>query len=257
VPNPPVWLQEGTAAYLERSTYSADTHRFQFKPNLAWLQPLKARLGSEQEIPVSRLIMLDGAAARAQIDAFYPEAWALVSFLLDSDSPDINRLYWDSLTALDAALSVADNSARVRDRAFRWYDEEKLEKRYLDYARGLRGFNDLVAEGTELYSRKQYDQANDAFVAAMRVEPDNFVPYYYLGLINYATADYRSAEVLFKSALDLGADAALTQYALGVNAFAGNELDQSRAYLLAAKKANPAGYGDKVDSLLARISTLR
>jgi tetratricopeptide (TPR) repeat protein len=257
VPNPPVWIREGTAAYFERSAFNAETGRVQFKPDLAWLESLKAAVASPKAVPVARLILLDNEAARAQIQTFYPQAWALVSLLLESQDADLNRIYWDSLCAMDPAMSVADNSARVRERAFAWYDEAKLERAYKEYVDGLKGFNELVAEGTDLYARQQYDKAEDAFVHAMRTEPENYVPYYYLGLVKYATGDYRSAEVLFKSALDLGADPGVTKYALGVNAFAGNSYEQSRAWLLEARAANPKAYGEKVDSLLARMSTLR
>ncbi len=257
VPNPPVWIREGTAAYFERSTFNAETGRFQFKPDLAWLESLKAAVASPQALPVAKLILLDNEAARAQIQTFYPQAWALVSLLLDSQDPNLNRIYWDSLSAMDPALNVADNSARVRERAFAWFEEPKLERAYQGFVQGLKGFNELVAEGTDLYSRQEFDKAEEAFVHAMRIEPDNYVPYYYMGLAKYAGKDYRSAEVLFKSALELGADPAVTKYALGVNAFALNSYEQSRAWLLEARAANPKAYGDKVDSLLARMSTLR
>jgi hypothetical protein len=55
----------------------------------------------------------------------------------------------------------------------------------------------------------------------------------------------------------LGADRALTNYALGVNAFANNRFDQSTAYLMTARNTDPGAYGAKVDSLLSRIATLR
>ncbi len=257
IPNPPLWIREGTAAYLERSTFSADTGRFQFKPNFMWLEPLKSRVAAGQALTVAKLTLLDVDEARTQIESFYPQAWALVSLLLDSDDVWLNRVYWDSLTALDPALSVADNSRRVEERAVRWYGAERLETAYKEHITSLKGFNELVAEGTDLYSRQQYTKAEEAFLRAMRIEPDNFVPYYYAGLIKYATADHHGAEVLLKTALDLGAEPAVTKYALGVNAFAANSYEQSRTWLAEARQANPGAYGEKVESLLARMSTLR
>jgi tetratricopeptide (TPR) repeat protein len=256
IPHPPVWLLEGTAAYFERSTFNRESGHFQFKPNLAWLPPLKQKLAAAP-MSADRLITLSVDQARAQIDSFYPMAWALVAFLVESPDVDINRIYWDSLSALDPGLNVADNSRRVMERAFAWYGVERLQRAYMEFARELKGFNELVAEGTDLYGRKEYDKADDAFVRAMRVEPDNFVPYYYSGLIKYGVADYKSAEMLFLTALDLGADPALVNYALGVNAFAGESYERSRTWLLEARKADPRLYSEKVDSLLARISTLR
>ena len=257
IPNPPLWIREGTAAYLERSSFNAETGRFQFKPNLVWLEPLKSRVAAGKALPVEKLVLLDVEEARAQLDSFYPQAWALVSLLLDTDDAWLNRIYWDSLTALDPALSVADNSRRVEERALRWYGFDRLQAAYQEHITGLKGFNELVAEGTDLYSQQQYGKAEEAFLRAMRIEPDNFVPYYYAGLIKYATADHRGAEVLLTTALDLGAEAAITKYALGVNAFAANSYEQSRVWLTEAKEANPKVYGEKVESLLARMSTLR
>jgi tetratricopeptide (TPR) repeat protein len=256
IPHPPVWLLEGTAAYFERSTFNRETGLFQFKPNLAWLAPLKQRLAASP-MPGARLVSLSVDEARAQIDTFYPMAWGLVALLLESPDVDINRIYWDSVSALDPGLNVADNSRRVMDRVFSWYGADRLQRAYMEFARNLKGFNELVAEGTDLYGQKEYDRADDAFVRAMRVEPDNFVPYYYSGLIKYAVADYKSAEMLFMTALDLGAEPALVNYALGVNAFAGESYERSRTWLLEARKADPKVYGEKVDSLLARMSTLR
>jgi tetratricopeptide (TPR) repeat protein len=257
IPNPPVWIYEGTAAYLERSTFSPDTGTFEFRPNTMWLEQLKARVAAGQALPVEELVLLDAEGARASLDSFYPQAWALVSLLLDSDDAWLNRVYWDSLTALDPALSTADNSRRVEERALRWYGGERLQTAYLEHVSSLKGYSELVAEGTDLYAQQQYDKAEEAFLRAMRLEPDSFVPYYYAGLIKYATADHSGAEVLLKTALDLGAEPAITKYALGVNAFAASSYEQSAAWLTEAKNANPTAYGEKVESLLARMSTLR
>ncbi len=47
VDNPPVWLREGVATYLDASTWDPASSTFTFKPNLAWLDGLKAMVRGE------------------------------------------------------------------------------------------------------------------------------------------------------------------------------------------------------------------
>jgi tetratricopeptide (TPR) repeat protein len=265
ISNPPLWIREGIATYLERSVYSEESGRYHFKPNLSWLPLAKAAVAgpptadteATESLDLRTLITMENEEIRRQMDRFYPQAWALVAFLLESEDPEINRVFWDSLSALDPEMTVAENSARVIARAFDWYDPDLLERRYVEFVESLRGFNDLITEGMALYAEGESEQAELVFLKAMRLEPDNHVPYYYIGLINYDNGEHQTAEVLFKTALDLGAEPALTNYALGINAFAGNLYDDSATYLTVAKQSDPDAYGDKVDSLLSRIETLR
>jgi hypothetical protein len=260
IPHPPLWIREGTATYLERSVFSEDGGRYHFKPNLSWLPRAKAVLegGEDQEpLPLRALVTMSNEEVRARMEEFYPQAWALVACLLESEEQEINRVFWDSLSALDPEADLTENSTRVLARAFDWYETDLLEQRYVEFVQGLRGFNELITEGTALYAEGEPDQAEIVFLQAMRLEPDNHVPYYYIGLINYDRSEYKTADVLFKTALELGAEPGLTNYALGINAFAGNLYDDSAAYLSLAKQVDPDAYGEKVDSLLSRIETLR
>jgi Flp pilus assembly protein TadD len=79
------------------------------------------------------------------------------------------------------------------------------------------------------------------------------VPDYYLGLIAYAKNDFDGADALYKSALELGCDPAITSYALGVNAYAQNRLEDAKAFLKSAKDTAPDRYGAKVDALIAKM----
>ena len=81
----------------------------------------------------------------------------------------------------------------------------------------------------------------------------SYVPEYYLGLIAYAQNDFDGADAHYKAALALGCDPAITNYALGVNAYARNRLDDAKSFLKIARDDAPDRYGDKVDSLIAKI----
>ena len=114
VPHPPVWLREGTATYLEKSTFSDREGRYVFKPNLAWLPALKAMLAgqsAQRPLGLTQFLMMDNDGARTAVDSFYPQAWAAVAFLLEADDPKVNRIFWDSISALNFAQSFSSSGA--------------------------------------------------------------------------------------------------------------------------------------------------
>jgi tetratricopeptide (TPR) repeat protein len=261
VPNPPIWIREGLATYLESSYYDSDREVFLFKPNYAWLDTLKGILrGTDTEkkpIPLSVLLSMDKEKVLEDIETFYPQAWGMVTFLIQTNKMDYNRILWDSLRLLDPEKSVKENSATVMREVFDWYDETLMVKDFSDHILSIKTFNDLVTEGINRYKLEDYDEADSLFTDAISLEPQNYIPYYYLGLISYSDAEYDQAEGYYQAALALGAEESTTKYALGVNAFADNRLDIAVAYLTEAKDLNPDKYSGKVDSLLQRIESLR
>jgi len=64
---------------------------------------------------------------------------------------------------------------------------------------------------------------------------------------------HEKAEELYLKAFQLGVNAGLINYALGVNAFAAGKGDMAAKYLRFARDADKAAYGEKVDALLKRI----
>ena len=261
IPNPPIWMREGIATSFEASVYDPVKQSFTYRPNYAWLDTLKAILnGTLPGRPVitsAALLTGDRETVGQQIEAFYPQAWGLLMFLQNSEKREYNRILWDSFSALDPEKSLKDNSISVMKYAFGWYDEPRMMKDYTSYIFSIKTFNDLVTEGINLYTIEDMDKANQSFMRALTLEPQNYIPYYYLGLIAYAKNEYIQAEGYYKAALALGADSALTKYALGVNAFADNRFDVATNYLKEAKTGDPSKYTEKVDSLLQRIESLR
>ena len=62
---------------------------------------------------------------------------------------------------------------------------------------------------------------------------------------------------MYLKAFQLGTNAGVINYALGVNSFAAGKNTDATKYLNFAKQADTASYGDRVDALLKRIATAK
>lgn len=258
IDNPPVWLREGVATYLDASPWDAKTGAFTLKPNLAWLEGLKAMIRAETPntlISFPDLLTITREKAQAQMDVFAPESWGLVQFLLNAPDRSYSRVLWDSLTALTSNASLDDNSQRARKRAFSWVTDQKLQQDFQAYILSLKTANDLVKDAIDLYMKGDLDNAEISLAKSLDLDPSISTAWYYLGLIDYARKDYTKAEDQYLKAFQLGANAGLINYALGVNSFAEGKNADAAKYLNFAKQADKAAYGDKVDALLKRIDT--
>jgi tetratricopeptide (TPR) repeat protein len=253
VPNPPLWIREGVAVVFESAKWDDKAGSIDFPENLAWLETVKSLKERSLLMPLDKLLTLGQDEARTELDVFYPQSWAMISFLLNSKDKAYNRLLWDSVAALKKDSSLEDNQNAVIRIMNTWYGSDAAEKAFADYLAERKTFPELVASGVRKYADKSWTDANDAFVAAQSMNSQSYVPDYYLGLIAYAQNQFDVAESHYKQALALGCDPAITNYALGVNAYAQNRLDDAKAYLKLAKEAAPDRYGEKVDSLIAKI----
>ncbi len=260
IPHAPLWLEEGMAAYLEYSKYDPFTESFTWQPNLIWLESLKTILKGEKTagpLPISELIVMDKTSAQEKIDVFYPTSWGLVHFLMSSSDSRYNRIIWDSISALDENLSLTENSLRVKQKAFSWVKDDRLQKDFQAFILSLKSFNELVKEGIEFYGNDQIAEAENSFKKTFELRTDNYIPYYYMGLIKYERKDYQEAHKYYSQALELGIEPGLINYALGVNAFADKRYTLAENYLKQAKAIDTETYGDKADSLLKRIEFLK
>jgi tetratricopeptide (TPR) repeat protein len=260
IPGAPLWLEEGMATYLEASQFDPATGSFVLRPNLAWLDSLKAILRDQElasRFTLQDLLLLDRTAAESNIEVFYPAALGLVYFLLESPDRRFNRILWDSLSALDPQASVRQNSLRAEEKAFGWIALPELEQAMRSYILSVPTFNDLVREGAEMYGSGSLEDSRALFLRASELRRDSYIPPYYLGLIAYQSKEYDEAARHYLEAQRLGADAALVNYALGVNAFADQDYAQAVDYLNRARQIDPGAFAEKVDSLLKRIEVLR
>jgi tetratricopeptide (TPR) repeat protein len=230
--------------------------RFGFRKE--WLETLKKIIKNQTDIPfltLDDLLLIDKGSSLSKINTFYPEAWGLVYFLLKSPNSEINRILWDSLSVLDPALPISENSQKLKEKAFGWLGTAKVEEEYKNFILSLKTFADLVTEGVEYYTNNELEKAKQSFSESLERDTTNFIPYYYLGLINYAGKDYLTADTYYNKALELGAPTALIYYALGVNAFADNNYEAAVTHLKEAEKLDPDNYKEKVEELLQRIES--
>jgi tetratricopeptide (TPR) repeat protein len=253
IPNPPLWLREGFAVWFESARWDDKAGKLKFPENLAWLATAKSLKNKNLLMPLDKLLTIGQDEARSELDVFYPQAWALVSFLVNSSDKGYNRLLWDSIAAMRKDASLEENQAAVASIVKTWYGVDNADKALAAYLDGRKTFAELVEDGVKAYANQSWDDAAKAFGAAADIDKDSYIPQYYLGLIAYAKNDFSSAELRYKAALQLGCDPAITNYALGIDAYAQNRLDDARSYLNVAKQAAPDRYGTKVDTLLARF----
>lgn len=253
VKNPPLWMRDGFAVYFESARWNATAKAMDLPENLAWLDTAKNLAAKNGLLPLSRVLSMTADDAKSSVDVFYPESWALASFLLNAQSREYNRLLWDSISALKPGASLADNESAVSALVSSWFGLDTADKAFHDYLDGRKTFGDLVSDGVASYGAKANDKARSSFEAAAKLDPTSYLPLYYLGLIAYSSGDYALAEYDYKSSLALGCEKATANYALGVNAFAAGRADDAKAFLAIAKDAGADRYGAKVDELLKRI----
>ena len=258
IDNPPVWIREGVATYLDASTWDASTASFTFRSNYAWLETLKSLLRGEtpaKPISFADLLTISRDSAQSQMDVFAPESWGLVQFLLAGPDRSYSRALWDGIGALTPKASLDENSQKARKRAFSWVTDQKLAADFKSYVLSLKTATDLVKDGIDQYTAGNLDGARDAFTSAIALDSGAGTACYYLGLIAYARKDYTQAEDQYLKAFQLGTNAGIINYALGVNAFAAGKNADAVKYLNFARQADAAAYADRVDALLKRISS--
>lgn len=256
IPHPPLWLREGFAVYFEQSQYDHQSGTVTYRENLAWLDPLKKILDGRAAVApleLGDMLVMDVEAARANLEVFYPQAWGMVSFLVNSEQRDINRLLWDSINALQPEAGLRENTERVYQRAFRWIDTDALVEGFLAYIDSRRSFPELVTSGIEAFDNRSYDEAETLLLAATGIDAASHIPYYYLGLVNYERGNYEVAEVYYRQAIERGATESLTYYAMGVNAYAANRHADATRFLERSVTLEPERFGGRVEQLLSRM----
>lgn len=255
IPAPPLWLQKGMAIYLEESRYLAEEDRAVYQENLEWLKSLKTYVALDTEIiPVSILLTMDVEAANRQIESFYAQSWGLVHFLLNSGDKDYNRIIWDSLSALKRDASRPENESAVIDKGFAWVNKDRFLSDYEAYVGSLMTFPELVQQGIGAYGIGHYDEAKELFNRALALRAEHYIPYYYLGLINYAARDYTMADYFYSQALERGGSEGLIYYAKGISAYSAEDNENALSYLEQVVDIDPAGYGAKAQELIDRIA---
>ena len=186
VDNPPVWLREGVATYLDASTWDPATSAFTFRQNLAWLDGLKAIVRGETPtrlIGFPDLLTITREGAQSQMDVFAPESWGMVQFLLNSPDRTYSRVLWDTISALTPKATLEENSQHSRKRAFSWVTDQKLQSDFSAYVLSSKTATDFVRDGIDQYSKGDIAGAEGSFSRSTELDPSIGISFYYLGLI--------------------------------------------------------------------------
>ncbi len=258
IPEPPLWMQKGFAIYFEKSLYNSEDNTVIFRNNLDWAITLKKYISADRKDPlnqklfsISELLTIDNKTANKNINIFYAESWGLVNFLLNSKYREYNRVIWDAVSAMKPDASKTENEDAIAKTAFAWTEKNRFITDFYFYIDSLKTFNELVQDGIKLYSEGSLDEAERLFIKAMILDENNYIPYYYMGLINYGRKDYSMAEYYYHSTIDMGGDPDLGYYALGVNAYANSNQKDTLFYL---NKVSAGEYKAKADQLIASVN---
>jgi hypothetical protein len=249
VSQPPTWMREGFAIYFNTLKFDKAARELRYEENLSWLETVK-NLGTKG--PGLETVFL--ADLRGQPEYFQPISWALVSFFLNAGgSNEYFRTLTESFMLLSDQRAASENAQSVLDRLLRWTNIEQMSVDYYNYINSRRTFAELVDAGQQAYSAKDYINAASYFQGAIYQKPTHYAPYYYLGLISYENRDFENAEIYYRTALSYGADPALLNYALGVNAAAANRPADAINYLETAITIDPARYREKAEAIISRL----
>ncbi|MDR2048846.1 MAG: hypothetical protein LBP69_05275 [Treponema sp.] len=247
VSNPPSWMREGFAVYFNTLTFNADTRTLEYEENLAWLDTVKKQLS---DVSPGNVLLADSAGVP---DNFHALSWSLVSFFLTNKESSYFRTLTDSFMLLKPDASAEANSKIVYDRLSLFISMDAFESDYKTYIGSRKTFTELVEEGQKAYEAKDPASALESFHEAVLLKPDSPVPFFYLGLIAYDGKDYDAAERWYVTALNLGENPGLVQYARGVNAAAAGRKADAENFLREAAAASPEKYKALADDLMARL----
>ena len=266
IPNPPSWILEGFAIYFSSLEF-VPPGTLSYEENLLWLESVK-KLGTRLPGPET-ILQTDISGYYSVIPPSYnPESrtgtgpgivedfqissWALVSFLLNA-SLDYYRTLTESFMLLSPYNGTAENARAVMNRFFLWNDLDVMRNDFMGYLDSRKTYRELIDEGNAAYSRGDIMNAEFAFMTAKEEYPSEFTPYYYLGLLSYEGKDYESAEYYYLASLERGADEALVNYALGINAASAGRRNDAEDYLHRAAALDPGKYRSRVEELLKKI----
>lgn len=252
IESPPLWLEKGFAAFFERAKYRQKQDKIFHRENLIWLNPLRTLIAEGKElISIDLLLELDEKEIRENRQSFYALSWGVVFFLLHSTDPLYNRIIWDSIRSLQPNATQKVNNRNCQ-KIFEWINFNRFYKELCDYINSLNTFDELLKEGILCYEHKEMSKAKEIFDKAIILESENFISYYYLGLIHFNQKDYSMAEFYYISALQLNGEAAFCYYALGLNALMQKHFHKGEKYLLLAVQHNHR-LREKAEAVLAHF----
>jgi tetratricopeptide (TPR) repeat protein len=246
VSNPPAWMQEGCAVYFSSLRYSKG--KLTYEEHLDWLETVK---DMKKPVPLKDIFMADNTG----LPEFFPAlAWSAVSFFLNSGNGEYMRAMTDCFMLLDDSKTAGENANAVMARISRWNNMTTVAADYRRYLNSRKTFTRLIEEGQAAYAVRDYTGAELAFLTARNQRPSHFAPWYFLGLLAYEENRFEAAEQFYLAGLRLGADPALTAYALGLNAAKAGNKAEAEKYLYEAALIAPGRYKEKAETVLSLIN---
>ena len=234
IPNPPFWIINGFANY-----YGS----------------FESRFNEYDVIPsVQEILSFDSQEARGDsiINNYKNYSWALVSFLLSGER-EYYRILAESFLLMSGDNSAAQNTEILKNRFLTSLNMEIFQSDFRNYVFSYRSFNDLIEEGLVYFNMGNYIFAERVFLRAMGQDPENYIPYYYLGLIAYNAERYEEADVFFRTGLLRERDSAVLNYALGINSLALGHNDEAAVHLHLATGLNPVRFRLPVEEILRQL----
>ena len=186
------------------------------------------------------------------LDQYKLSSWALVSFLMNG-GVDYYRDLVECLILLLPNASAAANTLTLKTHFSKWLDMDSFERDFRNYLDSLRSYRELMEEGHEAYSRRDLVNAELAFLAAAEQRPSDYASCYFLGLLAYEEKRYDMADRYYKASRERGADEALVNYALGINAAAAGRSHDAADYLHTAASKDPPRFRTLVEEQLKKI----
>lgn len=226
VSNPPLWIREGFSVYFSKSSGPELERKFAALKN------------KENRIKIGTLVTMDNSAAAAVFTDFRTEAWAFVTFLMNTDNKQYTRFLYDTISNLS---SPASRSVKVT---------EDLQDGFDTYLKGFLTAQELMNLGVEHYNKGEAGAASESFTRLTALSPDSWQPYYFLGLLSYDAADYGNADKWYGKAGEKGAPEALVAYVTGLTAWKSERIDEAKGLLSKAIRLDKEKYEKKAGDIL-------
>lgn len=257
IAEPPLWIRDGFQAYFENLSYDVATKTTSHDAASPWLETAKIQHGDAARLiePTDLLSAVTGTFDSAR---FYPQAWAFVAFLVNSENQDYQRFLHECALLLSDGgnrneKSQADNTGLLQARFVRFNNAEKAAKDYAAWLSGQHTFNELVQIGVSAYNAGNFPEARANLAKAQALRNADPLVTYYLGLVAYAQKEYKVADGWYRKALESGGDISTVNWALGLSAYADKRYGEAKIYLETARSANPARYEKKVSDLVSSM----
>ena len=150
IDEPPLWMLDGFAILFEDLHFAEGTANPIARENLAWLPTVKALLAKGALMPLDKFLVASPDDVKANLDVFYPESWAFVSFLVNDREGDYTRLLWETVATLEPQASLDDNQSAFAKRLADWYGTSQTRTAFETYIQSRLTYPELLSSGTDL-----------------------------------------------------------------------------------------------------------